>query len=439
MKLLSFKGGTHPNDNKKLTENIPIKEMKTSKYMVYPMSQHIGVPCTPCVSVGDRVLIGQIIGDSDAFVSAKIHSTVSGKVSAIEKRLHPNGTKVMSVVVENDFLDETVDSIKDYDDISVLSVEEKIKLIKEAGIVGLGGATFPTHIKLSPPPDKKIDCFIVNGAECEPYLTSDYRVMLENPETVVKGILLIMEILGVSKAYIGIENNKPQAIKIMKEHTKDFKSIKVCPLKTKYPQGSEKHLIKAITGKEVPSGKLPADVGAVVDNIDTCTAVYHAIKNRQPILSRIVTVSGLAVENPSNFKVRIGTSFKDIFDEAGLNSEKTVKILMGGPMMGIAQSSLDVPVIKGTSALLALTAQEADFTSEVNCTRCGKCVEKCPMGLMPLELNNYAKIGDLEKCIKYDIMDCVECGVCSFTCPSSNRITQRIKLAKKQIAANRKK
>jgi len=439
LKLLTFKGGTHPDDHKKITENIPITEINTSEIMVYPMSQHIGAPCTPCVKVGDEVKIGQIIGDSEAFVSAKVHATVSGKVKAIEPRLHPNGTKVLSVVIENDFQDTLCDTIGVYDDENTLSVQEKLELIKNAGIVGHGGACFPTHIKLSPPPDKKIDAFIVNGAECEPYLTSDYRVMIENPQDVINGILQITNILGVKKAYIGIENNKPKAIESMQKFAQKYEGIKVCALKTKYPQGSEKHLIKAITGREVPSGKLPADVGVVVDNIDTCTAVYKAIKFRQPALTRIITVSGLAVKKPANFKVRIGTSFRDVFKVAEIDESITTKVIAGGPMMGIAQSSIDVPCIKGTSALLALTKEESELAPETPCTRCGKCVEKCPMGLMPVQLNSYAKIDDIETCIKYDAMDCIECGVCSFTCPSGNHITQRIKLAKRKIAASRKK
>lgn len=439
MKFMTFKGGTHPLDRKQITENCQIQELTPSKIMVYPMSQHIGAPCNPTVAVGDSVLMGQVIGCSEAFVSAPIHSTVSGKVVAVEKRPHPNGTNAMSVVVENDFEDNKTESIREYDDADKLTAHDKLELIKQAGVVGLGGATFPTHIKLNPPADKKIDYFIVNGAECEPYLTSDYRVMLETPETVFKGIKEIMSILGVEKAYVGIENNKPEAIEIMKKHAENYDGVEVCVLKTKYPQGSEKHLIKAITGREVPSGKLPADVGVVVDNIDTCTAVYNAIKYRQPVFSRIVTVSGLAVKKPGNYKVRLGTSFEDIFSSAEIEIDSAAKIIMGGPMMGIAQASLEAPAIKGTSALLALTQEETHLSPETPCTRCGKCVSKCPMGLMPVQLNSYAKIDDMETCVKYDIMDCIECGVCSFTCPSGNHITQRIKLAKRKIAANRKK
>lgn len=439
MKLLSFKGGTHPHDNKEHTANKPIKNLTPAKIMVYPMSQHIGAPCDPIVKKGDRVLMGQKIGEAKAFVSVPVHSTVSGTVIAVEPRLHPNGTMVLSVVIENDFKDELVDTIKEYNDIDLLTKEEKLEIIKEAGIVGHGGATFPAFIKLNPPSDKKIDCCIVNGAECEPYLTSDYRVMLESSDMVISGLLEIMKILGTTKAYIGIENNKPKAIEVMKNAVENHKEIEICVLKTKYPQGSEKQLIKAITGREVPSGKLPADVGVVVNNIDTCTAVYNALKLRQPVFHRVVTVAGSAVGEPGNFLVRLGTSFEDILNAAGFDEQKAKKIIMGGPMMGIAQAGINVPAIKGTSAILAFGEEELTLKEEVNCFRCGKCVENCPMGLVPVQLNSYAKINDTDTCLKYDIMDCVECGVCSFNCPCSNHITQRIKLTKKKIAASRNK
>jgi len=439
LKLLTFKGGTHPNDHKETTQNIPVRELTPSKVMVYPLSQHIGAPCTPLVQKGDRVLMGQKIGDSDAFVSVPVHSTVSGTVIAVEPRLHPNGTKVLSVVVENDFQDELIEDIKEYNDSDKLSKEEKLALIREAGIVGHGGATFPVHIKLNPPADKKIDCCIVNGAECEPYLTSDYRVMVEKPQAVFDGLVEVMDILGVKKAYIGIENNKPEAIKIMSDVARNYEGIEVCALKTKYPQGSEKQLIKAITGREIPSGKLPADVGVVVNNIDTCVVVAKAIRRHAPAFYRIVTVAGSAVENPGNFKVRIGTSFEDILNAAGFDSAKAKKVIMGGPMMGMAQASINVPSIKGTSAILAFGEAELNLDAEVPCFRCGKCVENCPMGLVPVQLNSYAKVNDIETCLKYDIMDCIECGVCSFNCPCGNHITQRIKLTKKKIAASRKK
>ena len=439
MKLLSFKGGTHPHDNKEHTKDKPIRELTPSKIMVYPMSQHIGAPCEPIVEKGERVLMGQKIGDSSAFVSVPVHSTVSGTVVAIEPRLHPNGTKVMSVVIENDFQDELVETIKNYDDLDSLTKEEKLDIIRKAGIVGHGGATFPAHIKLNPPKDKKIDYCIVNAAECEPYLTSDYRVMLKSPDLILNGLNEIMKILGVDKAYIGIENNKPEAVKIMSDYAKDYKGIEVCVLKTKYPQGSEKHLIKAITGREVPSGKLPADVGVVVNNIDTCTAIYNALKFGQPVFHRVVTVAGSAVSDPGNFWVRLGTSFEDILNAAGYDAGMAKKVIMGGPMMGMSISDIAIPSIKGTSAILAFGEEELVLKDEVNCFRCGRCVENCPMGLVPVQLNSYAKAGDTENCLKKDIMDCIECGVCSFNCPCGNHITQRIKITKRKIAASRNK
>jgi len=439
LKLLSFKGGTHPHDNKEYTADKPIYDLQASKIMVYPMSQHIGAPCDVLVKKGDRVLMGQKIGDSTAFVSAPIHSTVSGTVINVEPRLHPNGTKVVSVVVENDYKDELTEDIKEYHDTDNLTKDEKLAIIKEAGIVGHGGATFPCHIKLNPPKDKKIDCCIVNGAECEPYLTSDYRVMLETPELVLNGLREIMSILGVTKAYIGIENNKMEAIKIMSDMAKKYEGIEVCALKTKYPQGSEKHLIKALTGREVPSGKLPADVGVVVNNIDTCTSVYNAIVYRQSVMTRVVTVSGDAIRKPSNFKVRIGTAFKDILEAAECDFENTKKIIMGGPMMGIAQYSTDAPTIKGTSAILAFKEDDLSKHDTVNCVKCGECVRSCPMKLVPAQLNSYAKLNDTEKLEKLHIMDCIECGICSYTCPCRNPITQNIKIAKAKLREQKMK
>lgn len=433
MKTLTFHRGLHPNDHKESTVNCAVQDIEASEIMVYPLSQHIGAPCAPIVQVGDRILAGQKIGDSDAFVSAPIHSSISGTVKAIENRLHPNGKKVMSIVIENDFQYESHPDIFKHTDVDKLTTKEKLAIIREAGIVGLGGATFPTHIKLNPPDDKKIDCLLINGAECEPYLTSDYRVMIENPAQIFKGIEMIKDILGVTKCIIGIENNKPEAIRGMTEVAKSYPGTEVAALKTKYPQGSEKHLIKAITGREVPSGKLPADVGVVVCNIDTCTAVYNALKYRKSTMTRIVTVSGNAVKKPSNFRVKIGTSFRDILKAAECDFDSVEKIIMGGPMMGIAQITPDVPTIKGTSAILAFTPEETDKKPTVNCVKCGDCVAHCPMNLMPALLNLYAKNGDTENLNKFNIMDCIECGICSYTCQCRNPITQNIKIAKAKI------
>lgn len=438
MKNLSFKGGLHPNDHKGDTQNCAIEEIKASDIMVYPMSQHIGAPCEPVVSVGQTVLAGEKIADSDAFVSCPIHSSVSGVVKAIEPRLHPNGKKVMSIVIENDFNYTEHPDIYERLDADTLTKKEKLDIIREAGLVGLGGATFPTHIKLNPPEDKKIDCLIVNGAECEPYLTSDYRVMLETPSLIFKGIEYVKDILGVSICKIGIENNKPEAIASLTELSKSYPVTEVVSLKTKYPQGSEKHLIKAITNREVPSGKLPADVGVVVINIDTCTSVYNALKYRKCVMTRVVTVSGSGIGKPSNFRVRIGTAFNDVLKNAECDFENTKRIIMGGPMMGISQFSLDVPTIKGTSAILAFTESEISNEKTVNCVRCGDCVAHCPMGLLPAQFLAYTKNGNDDMLQKLNIMDCIECGICSYTCQCRNPITQKIKTAKAKLRSQRK-
>lgn len=434
----TFKGGIHPADGKAATENKPIVQLESPDELVFPMVQHIGAPCSPCVAVGDAVKAGQKIGDSDAFVSVPVHSSVSGTVKAIEKRRHPNGSVVECVIIENDKQNTMCEEIHAYDDVDTLTKEEMVALVRKAGISGMGGAGFPTHVKLSPPPDKNIDICIVNGAECEPYLTSDHRVMIETPKVVLDGTKLIMKILGVDKAYIGIEENKPEAIASMTECAKDYNGIQVKVLKTKYPQGSEKHLIKALTGREVPSGKLPADVGVVVNNIDTCTAVYNAIAYRRPLISRVVTVSGAGIEEPANYRVPLGTSFEYVINKAGGLKENVAKVVMGGPMMGIAQFDLSVPVVKGTSGILAFTEDEVKPKGYSPCIRCGKCVRNCPMGLMPLYINAYAQARDVEKCLEYNIMDCISCGVCSYTCQCEQLPSQNIKLIKDEIIRRRK-
>lgn len=434
----TFKGGIHPSDGKAATEKKAIVDLAPAKEMVFPMVQHIGAPCTPCVQVGDAVVVGMKIGEGQGFVSAPVHSSVSGTVKAIEPRRHPNGNMVQCVIVENDGLDNTDPSIHLYDDVQNLTKEEMLNLVHEAGVVGMGGAGFPTHVKLSPPADKKIDVCIVNGAECEPYLTSDHRVMIETPDKVLNGTSLIMKILGVDKAYIGIEENKPEAISVMKEAVKAFEGIEVRVLKTKYPQGSEKQLIKALTGREVPSGGLPADAGVVVNNIDTCKAVYDAIVYRRPLMSRIVTVSGSGINEPANYRVPVGTPFEYVIEASGGLKEGVKKIVMGGPMMGIAQFDLSVPVVKGTSGILAFTDTELASKNYSPCIRCGKCVENCPMGLMPLYINAYARAGDVDKCIEYNIMDCISCGICSYTCQCEQLPTQNIKKIKDEIIKRRK-
>ncbi len=429
----TFKGGIHPDDHKRHTSSIPIYVLDGVSEHVFPLQQHIGAPLTPVVEIGEKVNVGTKIADSQAYVSAPLHSSVSGTVKEIEKRLHPNGAYVTSIIVENDGQYLVDKSIGPKGDLEKLTPEEIIKIVREAGIVGMGGAGFPTHVKLSPPKEKKIDYVIVNGAECEPYLTSDHRVLLESPDTVLFGLKAVMRVFGLESGYIAIEQNKPDAILKIEGMLDKYEGIKLCELKTKYPQGAEKQLIKAITGREVPSGGLPADVGAVVINVDTAAAIATAIRTGMPSIRRIVTVSGDAVAKPANFEVRLGMSFEQVFDKAGGFAKEPVKIIMGGPMMGQAQSSLDVPVVKGTSALLAFSADMEVYNEKDACIRCGKCVNACPMRLMPLYLNMYALAGDLEMCEKYNILDCIECGACSYLCPGRRHPVQNIRVAKQKI------
>ena len=431
----TFKGGIHPDDCKEYTKNIPITVLDGAPEHVFPLQQHIGAPLEPIVEIGSYVKVGTKIADSEAFVSAPVHSSVSGVVKAIEKRAHPNGAQVMSIVVENDGEYMVDESVQPKGELHDLLPEDIRAIVREAGIVGMGGAGFPTHVKISPPKDKRIDYVIVNGAECEPYLTSDHRVLLESPDMVIFGLKALMRVFELDEGYIAIEQNKPDAILLIEEKLAKMQNrgIKLCELKTKYPQGAEKQLIKAITGREVPSGGLPADVGAVVVNVDTAVAIATAIKTGMPSIRRIVTVSGDAVSQPSNFEVRLGASFAYVFDKAGGFAKDPAKIIMGGPMMGQAQDSIDVPVVKGTSALLALSTSADVYDEKGVCIRCGKCVKACPMGLMPLYMKLYAQNGDWEMCEKYNVLDCLECGACSYTCPGRQHPVQSIRTAKQKV------
>ena len=433
---LSFKGGVHPDSKKELTKDKPIVDLDAPKIVYIPLRQHIGAPAEPVVEVGDVVKKGQLIGKSEAFVSAPVHSSVSGKVIKIEPYFHPSGVKAPAVVIENDFLEEWDNEIKPIGDYENLSSKEIVDAIKNAGIVGMGGATFPTHVKLSPPPEKEVKYIIVNGAECEPYLTSDYRAMIEYPEKIIYGLKAIMKIFDLKVGYIGIEDNKKDGIKSLKDALGQDESVKILSLKTKYPQGSEKHLIKAVTGKEVPSGKLPVDVGAIVVNVDTAVEVCEVLKTGRPLTSRIVTVTGDAVNSPCNLRVRIGTPFSEVLEAAGGVKENIVKLIMGGPMMGMAQFSTETPVIKGTSGLLCLTDKEICDKKELACLRCGKCVDACPMGLMPLYISMYSKKEDFKNMKKYNILDCIECGSCSFACPSFKNPVEHIRIGKAKLQLN---
>ncbi len=430
---LSFKGGVHPDSKKGLTKDKPIRELDAPKVVYIPLRQHIGAPAEPVVQVGDVVKRGQLIGKSEAFVSAPVHSSVSGKVTGIEPYFHPSGVKTPAVIIENDFLEEWDPEICPIGDYESLSASQIVEAIKNAGIVGMGGATFPTHVKLSPPPDKEIKYIIVNGAECEPYLTSDYRAMIEYPEKIIYGLKTIMKIFNLKTGYIGIEDNKKDGIKSLKDALGQDDSVKILTLKTKYPQGSEKHLIKAITKKEVPSGKLPSDVGAIVVNVDTAVSIANLLKTGRPLTDRIVTVTGDAVAEPCNLRVRIGTPFCDVLEAAGGIKENIKKLIMGGPMMGMAQYSINTPVIKGTSGLLCLTDNEINDKKELACLRCAKCVDACPMGLMPLYLSMHSKKEDFENMKKYNILDCIECGSCSFACPSFKNPVEHIRIGKAKL------
>ncbi len=439
MKLLTFKRGIHPKDEKKSTENKPIEELLPKGDLVYPLNQHIGAPCDSLVKKGDHVLVGQRIGESKGFVSAAIHSSVSGTVKNVMNMYHPNGFKVMSIIVENDNKYEEVESKKVQSDYTDLSREEIIKTIKEAGIVGMGGATFPTHIKLSPSPDMKIDRIIINGAECEPYLTCDHRMMLEKSAEIIEGLKIVLKLFPEAKAFIGIEDNKMNAIKKMEEASKNYSDIQIVPLKSKFPQGAEKQLIYSITKREVLSGSLPAAVGCVVQNVDTLYEIYNAVVNGKPLTSRVVTVTGDAIKEPKNFRVKIGTSYRELIEAAGGFVEEPLKVISGGPMMGIAAHTIDMPVIKGTSGILCLTKKTAILPEESNCINCGRCVEVCPMGLIPTKLAANSAVDRYENFYEYHGMNCIDCGSCSFICPASRQLVQRIRIGKRNVLRYKKK
>lgn len=425
-----FDGGVHPTSHKN-TRSVPIEKLPPQKEMIYPLLQHIGAICTPLVKVGDYVRVGQKIADSEAAVSAPIHSTVSGTVKKICDWDHPTGNRIPAIIVENDFEDNRAECFQEASsNYESKSPEELIQLIREAGIVGMGGAAFPTHIKLSSALGR-VDTVIINAAECEPYLSSDHREILENTDELLGGLRIVRHIIGANRMYIGIENNKPDAISIL--HKRLAKSrIKVVILKTKYPQGGEKQLIRAVTGRVVPSGKLPADVGCLVLNVDTIIAIYRAVINGEPLMRRIITVAGHGVERVGNVSARIGTPFSAVLDYFGY-LPSTKKLIMGGPMMGIAQYSLDAPVIKGTSGLLCFTKEQLTMDRDVSCIRCGSCVSACPMKLVPSYIAQYVKTENFEKVRDLHAADCIECGCCSFTCPAKIPLIQYMRIGKQKV------
>ena len=431
----TFKGGVHPHETgngKQSTNAQAVIDAKVPAFVTIPLSQHIGAPCKCVVTPGQVVAMGQVIGEAGGFVSAPVHASVSGKVKALCNCVLQSGKRVPAVVIENDFEDRWDECVKPRANVGSLNAKELLEIVRDRGIVGLGGATFPTAVKLAPPPEKQVDTLILNGAECEPYLTSDHRLMLEHAAEVVDGMLLEAKMLGASRMMVGIEDNKPDAVSAMQQAAQG-KNIEVVALPTKYPQGGEKQLIFALTGRRVPNGGLPADVKTVVSNVSTAYAVSKAVRENKPLIDRVVTVAG-HVKKPANLRVRIGTPLLDLVQACGGFEDGVRKVVLGGPMMGAAISTLNIPVTKGTSGLLAFGA-EGVHAKESPCIRCGRCVQACPMRLVPTQIDAYARRSHWEDCEKIGAMNCMECGACTFVCPAKRELTQSCRMAKLGIRA----
>ena len=437
MGILTFKGGVHPYDGKELSKNSPVVKYLPKGDMVYPLSQHIGAPAAAIVQKGDHVLAGQKIADAAGFVSSPIHSSVSGTVKGIEPRLTATGSMVNSIIIENDQQYESVEFTPAR--LEDLSKEEILARIKEGGVVGMGGAGFPTQVKLAPKEPEKIDHILVNGAECEPYLTSDYRRMLDDSEKLIEGLRVMLKLFDNAKGYICIEDNKPDCIAKLKEMVKDIPRIEVAELMTKYPQGGERFLIKAVTDREINSAMLPADAGCVVDNVDTVIAVYEAVILGKPVMDRIVTVTGQGIKNPQNFDVLSGTDMAELIEAAGGLTDNVSKVISGGPMMGFAMFSLDITTTKTSSSILCFTKDEVTQFEPLACINCGRCVEACPEQLIPSRLAKFATNGLMSEFEKWHGLECIECGSCTFACPSRRQVAQPIKTMKKLTLAEKRK
>lgn len=439
LKLSRFrKGGVHPRENKDFSNQAKIVNADLPKVVKIPLAQHLGAPAKCVVNPGDLVQEGDLIGEATGAFSANVHSSIKGTVKEIIKDKTPAGNESEMVVIELDgtFVGQ-VGVMPGAQNWEALDRQAILDRIRKAGIVGLGGATFPTHIKVSPPEDKKIDFLIANGVECEPYLTCDHRLMVEKGEEVLTGLKILMKMMDVPKAIIGIENNKPDAIEQLDKLCANESSIDILPLRVQYPQGAEKQLIEAAIGKEVPTGGLPMDVGCVVSNVGTLFSVYEAVIYDKPITDRVVTVTGSIVNKPGNYKTRIGTTIDNLLDECGLK-ETPKKVIIGGPMMGFAQEKLDIPVVKGTSGVLVLSEKEVRDSEEKPCIRCGACIRACPMSLMPCSMKELCNANQFDEVKKIGLFDCIECGCCSFECPSHIPLVQYFRLGKLMIKAEKK-
>ena len=435
MPLPTFKGGAHPPDYKSLTEAAPVKVVwpKAGTELLYPVSQHTGKPCTPIVEKDETVRMGQKIAVSDAFVSAPIHSGVSGVVKEVRDTLTPSGVIMQAIVIEYDGESTDMIPVTETRDYKQMTKQDMLDIIRDAGLVGLGGAGFPMHVKLNPPPEKIIDTILINAAECEPYLTSDYRAILEESSELIEGIEMLLHMHEGAKAIIGIEANKPQAIKFLKAKCAGKPFIKIRPLAAKYPQGAEKQLIYACLKRQVPFGSLPADMGCIVQNVNTVIAMRNAVLNGAPLIHRVVTIAGGTVKNPGNYKVPIGMTFQNLIDLTGGLTRRPKKLVAGGPMMGIAMFSLDIPITKTISAMLCLTEEEAILPEERVCIRCARCSTHCPVRLLPQELNQNVQMGDMALFRKNHGIVCIECGTCSFVCPGKLQLAQRIRAGKRDV------
>lgn len=440
MGLSTFRGGAHPYEGKALSENKPIGVIDPGDELVFSMSQHIGAPATPVVQVGDEVKMGQRIGEASGFISANIVSSVSGKVTKIEPRLLSSGAKATCVVIENDKQYTPIDGLGEDFDYKSLTKEQIRLIIKDAGIVGMGGAGFPTHVKVTPKNEDEIDHVIINGAECEPYLTSDYRLMLERPEELIEGLRIVLSLFDHAKGVIAVEDNKPEAIEKLSYLTESDPNISVKRLKTKYPQGAERQIIYVTTGRRLHARLLPADVGCIVDNVQTMLAIYDAVAKQTPSMTRVMTLTGEAMADPQNYLVRFGTSHAEVLEAGGgLKPEGAAKLISGGPMMGMAMFDLNTPVTKTSSSILALSEDEVLKNQPTNCIRCGRCATVCPCHLVPQMMAQAGERGDLDAFQALNGMECYECGTCTFVCPAKRRLTQIFKTCRQAVmAANRK-